>query len=44
MDRFIQLAIAAPDEAIKQVNWCPSYENKNDLTATVISSSVGGFQ
>lgn len=43
MDRFIQFAIAASDEAISQANWRPDHQNDKDATATIIASGVGGF-
>jgi len=43
MDRFIQLAIAASDEAIDQAHWHPDDETCRNATATVIASGVGGF-
>lgn len=43
MDRFIQFAIVAADEAIKQAGWHPSTEAERERTATIIGSGVGGF-
>mgnify|MGYP000114932743 CR=1 FL=1 len=43
MDRFIQFAIAAADEALLQANWHPQTEEKRNATATIIASGVGGF-
>jgi 3-oxoacyl-[acyl-carrier-protein] synthase II len=43
MDRFIQLAIAAANEAIAQSHWRPSTEVERERTATVIASGIGGF-
>lgn len=43
MDRFIQFAIAASDEAINQANWYPTDQNDQNVTATVVASGVGGF-
>jgi 3-oxoacyl-[acyl-carrier-protein] synthase II len=43
MDRFIQFAIAAADEAITQSGWVPSSEIDRDRTATIIGSGIGGF-
>lgn len=43
MDRFIQFAIVASDEAINQANWRPASQADKDATATVIASGVGGF-
>jgi 3-oxoacyl-[acyl-carrier-protein] synthase II len=43
MDRFILLALAAADEALRQANWFPTDEKQKIRTATVIASGVGGF-
>ena len=43
MDRFIQLAIAAADEAIAQAHWAPATDHERERTATVIASGIGGF-
>jgi 3-oxoacyl-[acyl-carrier-protein] synthase II len=43
MDRFIQLAIAAADEAITQAGWVPSSDEQRERTATVVASGIGGF-
>jgi 3-oxoacyl-[acyl-carrier-protein] synthase II len=43
VDRFIQFAIAAADEAILQADWHPQTEAERRRTATVIASGVGGF-
>ncbi len=43
MDRFIQLALAAADEAVAQAGWTPQDENARERTATVIGTGVGGF-
>ncbi len=43
MDRFIQFAVAAADEALKSANWPPEDEAARERTATVIASGVGGF-
>lgn len=43
MDRFILLALAATDEALRQANWFPTDEEQKIRTATVIASGVGGF-
>jgi 3-oxoacyl-[acyl-carrier-protein] synthase II len=42
MDRFIQFAIAAADEAIAQAGWTPD-EAGRERTATVIATGIGGF-
>lgn len=43
MDRFIQFAMAAADEAVAQSGWRPTNERARQRTATVIASGVGGF-
>lgn len=43
MDRFIQFALVAAEEAIKQAKWFPSSERQKSRTATVIASGIGGF-
>lgn len=43
MDRFIQFAIVAADEAIKQARWFPESDQEQTRTATVIASGIGGF-
>ncbi|AYG95778.1 beta-ketoacyl-[acyl-carrier-protein] synthase II [Brevundimonas naejangsanensis] len=43
VDRFIQLAIAAADEAIAQSGWSPQTESERQRTGTIIASGVGGF-
>jgi 3-oxoacyl-[acyl-carrier-protein] synthase II len=43
MDRFIQFALLAADEAIAQAGWTPSTEAEKERTATIIASGVGGF-
>jgi 3-oxoacyl-[acyl-carrier-protein] synthase II len=43
MDRFIQFALAAADEAIAQSNWRPQNEHERQRTATIIASGIGGF-
>ncbi len=43
MARFIEFAIAAADEALKQAGWKPESENDRLRTATVIASGIGGF-
>jgi 3-oxoacyl-[acyl-carrier-protein] synthase II len=44
MDRFIQLAITAANEAITQAAWFPSTDEQRDSTATIVASGIGGFQ
>lgn len=43
MDRFIQFAIVAAEEAIKQAQWFPQTDKQQARTATVIASGIGGF-
>jgi 3-oxoacyl-[acyl-carrier-protein] synthase II len=43
MDRFIQFALVAAEEAIKQAKWFPNSERAKTRTATVIASGIGGF-
>lgn len=43
MDRFILLALAATDEALKQSQWQPNTDEEQERTATIIASGVGGF-
>lgn len=43
MDRFIEFALVAADEALTQANWHPATEEEQQRTATIIASGVGGF-
>ncbi|MGK9235068.1 beta-ketoacyl-ACP synthase II [Inquilinus limosus] len=43
MDRFIQFAMAAADEAVAQSGWRPATAREQERTATIIASGVGGF-
>jgi len=43
MDRFIQFAIVAADEALAHAKWYPHTETQRERTAIVIGSGVGGF-
>ncbi|KRB40367.1 MAG: beta-ketoacyl-ACP synthase II [Pseudomonadota bacterium] len=43
MDRFIQFALAAADEAIAQAKWAPESDAQKDRTATIIATGIGGF-
>jgi 3-oxoacyl-[acyl-carrier-protein] synthase II len=43
MDRFIQFALAATDEAVLQAGWIPQDEASRERTATVIATGLGGF-
>ena len=41
MDRFIQMAVAAAEEALTQANWFPQTEAEKERTATLIGSGRG---
>ena len=43
MDRFIQFALMAADEAVAQAGWTPQDPHARERTATIIGSGVGGF-
>lgn len=43
MDRFIQFALVAAEEAIAQAGWAPTDAQALERTATVIASGIGGF-
>lgn len=43
MDRFIQFAMMAADEAIAQSGWAPQDARAQERTATIIASGIGGF-
>ncbi|AIN20361.1 beta-ketoacyl-acyl-carrier-protein synthase II [Yersinia rochesterensis] len=43
MDRFIEFAMAAADEAIAHAGWQADSEDKQERTATIIGSGIGGF-
>ncbi len=43
MDRFIQFALAAADEAVAQAGWTPEDEQARTRTAVIIGSGIGGF-
>ena len=43
MDRFILFAMVAADEAIRRAGWIADTEEKQERTATVIASGIGGF-
>ncbi len=43
MARFIEFALAATDEALKQANWQPDDAERRMRTATIIASGIGGF-
>lgn len=43
MDRFIQFALGAANEALTQAAWRPETEQQKARTAAVIASGIGGF-
>lgn len=43
MDRFIEFALVAAHEALKQANWFPDNQEQQDRTATIIATGIGGF-
>lgn len=43
MDRFIQMAMVAADEALADAGWSPQTDRQCERTATVIASGIGGF-
>lgn len=43
MDRFIEFALIAAQEALEQAWWRPLSEAQQQRTATIIASGVGGF-
>lgn len=43
MDRFIEFALLAAQEALAQADWHPISEMAQQRTATIIASGVGGF-
>ncbi|WP_318388860.1 beta-ketoacyl-ACP synthase II [Enterobacter sp.] len=43
MDRFIEFALVAAQEALTQAGWFPEHEALRDRTATVIATGIGGF-
>lgn len=43
MDRFIEFALVAAQEALAQAAWHPTDEARQRRTATIIASGVGGF-
>ncbi|MCQ4295361.1 beta-ketoacyl-ACP synthase II [Pseudomonas stutzeri] len=43
MDRFIEFALVAAEEALAQAGWHPADEAQRQRTATLIASGVGGF-
>ncbi|CAO3305023.1 3-oxoacyl-(acyl-carrier-protein) synthase 2 [Pseudomonas sp. P14-2025] len=43
MDRFIEFALVAADEALQQTGWHPEHPAERARTATIIASGVGDF-
>ena len=43
MDRFIEFALVAAQEALAQAGWHPTEEKQRQRTATIIASGIGGF-
>jgi 3-oxoacyl-[acyl-carrier-protein] synthase II len=43
MDRFIQFAMVAADEALADAGWAPTEARARERTATIVASGVGGF-
>lgn len=43
IDRFIQFALIAAEEAIQQAGWQPATAQESERTATIIASGIGGF-
>ena len=43
MDRFIEFALVAAEEALQQAGWQPTDASDQERTATIIASGVGGF-
>jgi len=43
IDRFIQFALIASEEAINQAGWQPQNDAQRERTATIIASGIGGF-
>ena len=43
MDRFIQFAMVAADEALADAGWAPTDARRRERTATIVASGVGGF-
>lgn len=43
IDRFIQFALIAAEEAMQQAGWRPATEHESERTATIIASGIGGF-
>ncbi|WP_213989293.1 beta-ketoacyl-ACP synthase II [Sodalis sp. dw_96] len=43
MDRFILFAMAAADEALRQAGWTADTDERQERTATIIATGIGGF-
>ena len=43
MGKFIQFAMVATDEAVKDANWMPTDENEKIRTGVLIGSGIGGL-
>lgn len=43
MDRFIEFAMVAAQEALSQAGWFPEDQVERERTATVIATGIGGF-
>jgi 3-oxoacyl-[acyl-carrier-protein] synthase II len=43
MDRFIQMAMVAADEALADAGWAPQTDRQRERTATIVASGIGGF-
>ena len=43
MDRFIQMAMVAAEEALADAGWAPQTDHQCERTATIIASGIGGF-
>jgi 3-oxoacyl-[acyl-carrier-protein] synthase II len=43
IDRFIQFALIAAEEAISQAGWHPKNDAESERTSTIIASGIGGF-
>jgi len=43
MDRFIEFAMVAAQQALSQAGWFPEEQAERDRTATVIATGIGGF-
>lgn len=43
MDRFIEFALVAAQEALHQAKWFPQEQALKDRTATIIATGIGGF-